>query len=201
MNAAEDGVNAIRPDGFGDKLHVAVATVEPGTGALRGFYGGQDYLESQLNWALAGGSGRLDVQAVRARGGPQGGLLAQGHLRRQLALLLQRRGHGPVVVNEDADHDYGSAVNLIKATEKSINTAFADLTDVDPRRPAEDHRDRRRRHGHPAGKELGQQPAYKSARPRGRRRHRARLGDDQRRSTWPTPTRRSPTAARPRALP
>ena len=37
------------------QLHVAVATVEPGTGALRGFYGGQDYLDSQINWAVAGG--------------------------------------------------------------------------------------------------------------------------------------------------
>ena len=32
-----------------------VASVEPGTGALRGFYGGQDYLDSQINWAVAGG--------------------------------------------------------------------------------------------------------------------------------------------------
>ena len=32
-----------------------MASVEPGTGALRGFYGGQDYLDSQINWAVAGG--------------------------------------------------------------------------------------------------------------------------------------------------
>ena len=56
MDAAEDGVTEARPEGFSDKkLHVGVATVEPGTGALRGFYGGQDYLESQINWAVAGG--------------------------------------------------------------------------------------------------------------------------------------------------
>ncbi len=56
MQAAEQGVREAKPDGFGDKeLHVAVASVEPGTGALRGFYGGQDYLDSQINWAVAGG--------------------------------------------------------------------------------------------------------------------------------------------------
>ena len=56
MEAAEEGVKEGKPEGFGDKeLHVAVASVEPGTGALRGFYGGQDYLDSQINWAVAGG--------------------------------------------------------------------------------------------------------------------------------------------------
>ena len=57
MKAAEDGVKAERPDGFSDKfLHVAAASVEPGTGALRGFYAGQDFLTSQINRALRGAS-------------------------------------------------------------------------------------------------------------------------------------------------
>ena len=56
MEAAEQGVMEAKPEGFGDKqLHIGVASVEPGTGALRGFYGGQDYLDSQINWATAGG--------------------------------------------------------------------------------------------------------------------------------------------------
>jgi membrane peptidoglycan carboxypeptidase len=55
MDAAEQGVLEARPDGFSDEeLHVGVALVEPGTGALRGFYGGQDYIQSQLNWAVEG---------------------------------------------------------------------------------------------------------------------------------------------------
>ena len=32
------------------------ASVEPGTGDLKGFYAGQDYLKSQINWALRGAS-------------------------------------------------------------------------------------------------------------------------------------------------
>ena len=46
-------------------------------------------------------------------------------------------GHGARGRRTEGDNDYGSAVNLIKATEDSINTAFTDLTDVDARRPAE----------------------------------------------------------------
>src|SRR3546814_5591953 len=54
MQANEKAVKNQGPKGKG--LHVATASVEPGTGALRGFYGGQDYLDSQINWAVSGGS-------------------------------------------------------------------------------------------------------------------------------------------------
>ncbi|UUZ61113.1 transglycosylase domain-containing protein [Nocardioides sp. B-3] len=58
MEAVEQGVLEQKPEGFGDKeLHVGAATVEVGTGALRGFYGGRDYLDSQINWASAGARG------------------------------------------------------------------------------------------------------------------------------------------------
>ena len=43
------------PTSATSQLHVAVATVQPGTGALLGFFGGQNYLRSQINWAEAGG--------------------------------------------------------------------------------------------------------------------------------------------------
>ena len=47
-----------QPEGIGSPTRSCTspsASVEPGTGALRGFYGGQDYLDSQINWAEAGG--------------------------------------------------------------------------------------------------------------------------------------------------
>ena len=49
MAAAEEGVNEVRPEGkeFSDKnLHIGVASVQVDTGAVRGIYAGQDYLES-----------------------------------------------------------------------------------------------------------------------------------------------------------
>jgi membrane peptidoglycan carboxypeptidase len=56
MADVQAGVLEEKPEGFGDKeLHIGAATVEVGTGAVRGFYGGQDYLQSQINWAATGG--------------------------------------------------------------------------------------------------------------------------------------------------
>src|SRR4051794_22910206 len=55
MAAAAAAVKKERPKGL-KKLHIAVASVDPRTGSLKGMYAGQDYLESQLNWAVAGGS-------------------------------------------------------------------------------------------------------------------------------------------------
>ena len=95
MTAAAEGVAAARPDGLSDKeLHVGVASVELGTGAVRGFYAGQDYLAVPDQLGGRGRPGRLDVQAVRARGRDPRRLLAQGHLRRQLALRPARRPRG-----------------------------------------------------------------------------------------------------------
>ncbi len=64
MDAAREGVLEAKPEGFGDKeLHVAAASVEPGTGAVRGIYGGQDYLDSQINWAVSGGQAGSTMKA------------------------------------------------------------------------------------------------------------------------------------------
>ena len=93
MQAAEDGVLEERPRDL-KKLHVATASVDVKTGALIGFYGGQDYLKSQLNWARLGWLTRLLVQAVRAGSRAQGRVRAQGHLRRQRAVRAARRRRG-----------------------------------------------------------------------------------------------------------
>ena len=50
------------------ELHVAVASVDPRPARCAGFYAGQDYLKSQINWAAARRLAGLGVQAVRARG-------------------------------------------------------------------------------------------------------------------------------------
>jgi membrane peptidoglycan carboxypeptidase len=57
MRAVKTAVRAEQPPGL-EELHVAVASVEPGTGAVRALYGGPDYLgnrsDAQVNWATAG---------------------------------------------------------------------------------------------------------------------------------------------------
>jgi len=129
MRAAEQGVKEIRPDGkeFSTKnLHVAVASVEPGTGALRGFYAGQDYLKSQLNWAVLGGAPGSAFKPFAVAAG-----LSQG-----FSLKDTFDGDSPYVLPDDTDvvnegegggFDYGK-VSLLKATSESINTAFVDMT-------------------------------------------------------------------------
>ncbi|HEU5036119.1 MAG TPA: transglycosylase domain-containing protein [Nocardioides sp.] len=134
MDAAAAGVKAERPEGFGDKqLHVAVASVEPGTGALRGFYGGQDYLDSQINWAVTGGSPGSSFKPFALAAGLKAGFSLQDTFDGNSPFYYNGEGTGDRVRNEGSGYDglgtdYGSAVSLLTATEESINTAYADLT-------------------------------------------------------------------------
>jgi membrane peptidoglycan carboxypeptidase len=134
MQAAEQGVLEARPDGFSDKqLHIAVASVEPGTGALRGFYGGQDYLRSQLNWAVTGGAPGSTFKAFALAAGLEDGFSLKDTFDGNSPFYYNEDGTGDRVRNEGTGpdglgNDYGSAVSLTTATEESINTAYADLT-------------------------------------------------------------------------
>ncbi|MGA8255000.1 MAG: transglycosylase domain-containing protein [Nocardioides sp.] len=125
MTAAEEGVREARPDGFSDrKLHIGVASVEPGTGAIRGFYAGQDYLRSQINWAVAGGQAGSTFKPFALAAGIKDGY----------SLNDTFDGNSPyetpdgLEFENQGDTDYGSSVTLTKATEDSINTAYIDLT-------------------------------------------------------------------------
>ena len=132
MAAAEDGVAAQRPEGLGRALHIGVASVEPGTGALRGFYAGQDYLDSQINWAVAGGmaGSTFKVFAIATA------------LKEGFSIEDTFDGNSPYLLPDGTDIEnqgnasYGSAISLIEATENSVNTAFVDLTLAIPDGPA-----------------------------------------------------------------
>ena len=71
MADIEEAVLEQRPDAgmpgpAGNKdLHVGAATVDTRTGELLGFYGGQDYLDSQINWAVGSGLGAVVAHAAR----------------------------------------------------------------------------------------------------------------------------------------
>ncbi|MXG91364.1 transglycosylase domain-containing protein [Nocardioides flavescens] len=132
MQAAEDGVAAVRPEGFSDKeLHVGVASVEPGTGALRGMYAGQDYLDSQINWAIAGGQAGSSLKPFAVTAALESGFSLKDTFEGNSPFELP---DGTEIRNQ-GDTDYGSSVSLLKATEDSINTAFVDLTDSIPDGP------------------------------------------------------------------
>ena len=128
MAAAEEGVLAAGARGLRrQELHVAAAPSSPAPGRCCGFYAGQDYLESQLNWAVAGGRPGSTFKPFALATGDQGRLRAQGHLRRQLALRAAGR-HRDRATRATATQRLRLGVNLLKATEDSINTAYVDLT-------------------------------------------------------------------------
>jgi membrane peptidoglycan carboxypeptidase len=138
MQAAQEGVIEARPEGFKDKqLHVGVASVEPGTGALRGFYGGQDFLDSQINWAVAGGMiGSTFKPFTLATALKEGYSLKdtfEGNSPYEFpdGLAVRNEGAGP----DGLGNDYGSSVNATYALEQSINTAYVDMSDSIPNGP------------------------------------------------------------------
>ena len=128
MTAAQEAVVEARPEGFGDKqLHVGTASVEVGTGRLLGFYGGQDYLDSQINWAVSGGMVGSTMKPFTLAAAIKEGF----SLRDTFA------GNSPFVFPDGLEvrnagggdgQDYGERVDAIAAMEDSINTAFVDMT-------------------------------------------------------------------------
>ena len=133
MKAAEEGVLAERPQGL-KALHVATASVDVKTGALIGIYGGQDYLESQLNWAKLGSSPGSAFKPFALAAGIKAGFSLKDTFEGNSPYFF---ANGSKVVNEGPGdgNDYGSSISLTKATEQSVNTAYSDLTEALPQGP------------------------------------------------------------------
>ena len=133
MKAAQDGVLAERPPGL-KKLHVATASVDVKTGALLGFYAGQDYLDSQLNWAALGGSPGSAFKPFALAAALKAGFSLKDTFDGNSPYTFE---NGSEVVNEGegGGTNYGSAISLLQATEDSVNTAYSDLTEALPNGP------------------------------------------------------------------
>ncbi|WP_314964395.1 hypothetical protein, partial [Bradyrhizobium cosmicum] len=82
--------------------------------ALLGYYGGQDYLESQINWAVSGGMAGSTMKAATD----------VAAIRDGFSLNDTFEGNSPIDIagtefGNQGDTDYGSAVTMIEATENS----------------------------------------------------------------------------------
>ncbi|MBA2739584.1 MAG: penicillin-binding protein [Nocardioidaceae bacterium] len=126
MTAAKQAVRAQKL-GRLKQLHIALASVEPGSGKVRAVYGGADYVRSDFNWALAGGQPGSSFKPFA--------LLAA--LRDGISLTDTFDGNSPYVIEgtgEDVENQGDSGggsfgfVPLLYATVESINTAYVDLT-------------------------------------------------------------------------
>ena len=134
MRAAEDGVLRNRPQGL-KKLHVATASVDVRTGALMGFYAGQNYLDSQLNWARLGSSPGSAFKPFALAAGLKAGFSLKDTFDGNAPFVIPDGGGEVGNQGEGKGRSYGSAINLITATQNSVNTAYVDLTTSIPDGP------------------------------------------------------------------
>jgi membrane peptidoglycan carboxypeptidase len=106
------------------KLHAALASVDVNSGEVIALYGGPDFVKNSRNWAT---TPRPTASTFKAYA------LAAG-LKDGYSLLSTFNGNTFTPpgerrpVRNEFSHQYGSSVDLIKATASSINTAFVDLT-------------------------------------------------------------------------
>jgi membrane peptidoglycan carboxypeptidase len=124
QRAAVRAVRQERPRENARNVHIGLSAVQPGTGAVVAMYGG----------ATAGGLNEVTQARVQPGSAFKPFALA-GALRDGIGLKSRYSGNSPLdvpgtdkEVNNEFDRDYGSSVDLVKATEQSINTAFVDLT-------------------------------------------------------------------------
>ncbi|MFT4265114.1 MAG: transglycosylase domain-containing protein, partial [Nocardioides sp.] len=144
MANAEAAVKEVAPTTAKDgskitdkELHVGVASVVPGTGALVGFYGGQDFLTSEINWASAGGMAGSTMKPFTLTAAIQAGFSLKDTFDGNSPFTypgstLQVHNEGEQA-GEANGHSYGSHITAIYALEQSVNTAFVDMSSSIPK--------------------------------------------------------------------
>jgi len=126
--AAEKAMATIPPKGL-DELHSALVSIVPGNGAVRAMYGGPDYTKDFRNWATLGTQPGSTFKAFALVAALEDGFSLKSRLNGSSPL---RVGEGSYAADIENQGDSGGKsfgnVSLAYATEKSINTAFVDLT-------------------------------------------------------------------------
>ncbi|GAA1951677.1 hypothetical protein GCM10009798_08660 [Nocardioides panacihumi] len=147
MANAEEAVKEVAPKETKDgsakitdkQLHVGVASVVPGTGALVGFYGGQDFLKSEINWASAGGMAGSTMKPFTLATALENGYSLKDTFDGNSPFTypgstLQVHNEGEQA-GEANGHSYGAHITATTALEQSVNTAFVDMSSSIPNGP------------------------------------------------------------------
>src|SRR5215218_382459 len=106
------------------KLHAALASVDVNSGEVIALYGGPNFVKNSRNWATTSRPTASTFKAYALAAGLNDGYSL---LSRFNGNTFTPPGESRSVRNEFSNQ-YGSSVDLIKATAESINTAFVDLT-------------------------------------------------------------------------
>jgi membrane peptidoglycan carboxypeptidase len=130
QRAARDAVRDEFPKQNNARVHVGLASVRPGDGAVLAMWGGRDYVRQSFNDA---------TQAGLPIGSTYKPFTLVAALQNGKSMRSRYRGNSPLELDGDKpvrnefNEDYGDRIDLYKALEESVNTAFVDLTmDVGP---------------------------------------------------------------------
>ncbi len=122
-------VKATMPKNAPKTVQVAIATVDPNTGAVRAVYGGKDYMVRQQNAA---------TQDIAQAGSTFKAFTLVAALEKGLGLKTRFDGRSPQVlpgfgtkkVANFGNEQFGQ-IDLLDATAHSVNTVFAQLNEFD----------------------------------------------------------------------
>jgi membrane peptidoglycan carboxypeptidase len=124
--AAVEAVQAEAPTENVEHLHIGLAAVRPGDGGVVAMYGGPDAVAQSFNDA---------VDSIPQAGSTVKPFTLVAAFENEFSLKHRFSGNSGFEVpglgkpvNNESDRDYGDSVDLLYATENSINTAFVDLT-------------------------------------------------------------------------
>ncbi|MGP4099995.1 transglycosylase domain-containing protein [Nonomuraea sp. KM90] len=124
MQAAERAVADVLPDDTPKKVRTGLAAVDPATGEVVAFYGGRPsqskYYDSAFSAkVMAGSTFKPYTLAAALNNGFELSTRVDGNSPLRVASASQ-------AIPNDGDRSYGQ-INLISATQNSVNTAFVDL--------------------------------------------------------------------------
>ena len=125
QEAAVEAVTENFPPAPNVGVQAGLASVEPGTGQIVAMYGGKNYLKRPLNNATADFPIGSTFKGFTLAGAMDDGYSLSDTFAGNSPFTIPDTG---AQVNNQGFEDYGDQISLLTATEKSVNTAFVDLT-------------------------------------------------------------------------